>query len=176
MKASEVKLGGIYAAKVSDKVAPVQLISESLHGGWNAKNLTTGKVIRVKSAQRLRYACDENGAPLATRPVAAQDEKKAEPKAKRTKTEKSAPGAPTGAHERTSGLDAAAEVLREADQPLGAKEIVERMLAQGLWTTGGKTPAATIYAAMIREIAAKGAGSRFQKVERGRFTVTGGGK
>jgi hypothetical protein len=28
--------------------------------------------------------------------------------------------------------------------PLKTKEVVERMLAKGLWSTGGKTPAATI--------------------------------
>ena len=45
------------------------------------------------------------------------------------------------------------------------------MLAKGLWKTSGKTPAATIYAAIIREIAAKGSESRFRKVERGKFEL-----
>ncbi|MBS3735483.1 MAG: hypothetical protein KGY99_11295, partial [Phycisphaerae bacterium] len=49
---------------------------------------------------------------------------------------------------RTSGLDAAAQVLADADEPLNAKAIVERMLARGLWQTSGKTPHATIYAAI----------------------------
>jgi len=40
-------------------------------------------------------------------------------------------------------------------------------------TRAGKTPAATIYAAMIREITAKGPSSRFQKVSRGRFAAAG---
>ena len=71
---------------------------------------------------------------------------------------------------RPSGLDAAAKVLAEAAEPLNAKEIVERMLAKGLWKTNGKTPAATIYAAIIREIA-KGDPSRFRKVERGKFEL-----
>jgi hypothetical protein len=43
------------------------------------------------------------------------------------------------------------------------------MLAKSLWKTGGKTPAATIYAAIIREIAQKGKDARFKKVDRGRF-------
>ena len=59
----------------------------------------------------------------------------------------------------------------EVGKPLGCKEIVERMLAKGLWKTGGKTPAATIYAAIIREIATKGGEARFRKVERGTFTL-----
>ena len=72
---------------------------------------------------------------------------------------------------RPSGLDAAAKVLAEAGGPLNAKEMVERMLAKGLWKTNGKTPAATIYAAIIREIATKGDAARFRKVERGKFTL-----
>ena len=70
-----------------------------------------------------------------------------------------------------SGLDAAAKVLADAGEPLNAKTMVERMLSKGLWKTGGKTPQATIYAAIIREIAKKGAAARFKKTERGLFTA-----
>jgi len=72
---------------------------------------------------------------------------------------------------KMSGLDAAAKVLGEAEMPLNAKMIVERMLAQGLWSSGGKTPAATIYSAMIREIDHKPGASRFKKTDRGLFTL-----
>ncbi len=70
-----------------------------------------------------------------------------------------------------SGLDAAAKVLIDAKEPMSAKQIVETMLAKGLWKTAGATPQATIYAAMIREIAAKKGDARFKKVTRGRFTA-----
>lgn len=67
------------------------------------------------------------------------------------------------AKEGMSGLDAAALVLREAKRAMNAKEIVaeiqERKLAPKL---GGKTPHATIYAAMITEIA-KSAEPRFKR-------------
>ena len=72
---------------------------------------------------------------------------------------------------KMSGLDAAAKVLTEAGEPLNAKTIVERAVEQGLWTTNGKTPAATIYAAMLREIAQKGDASRFAKADRGKFKI-----
>ena len=62
-------------------------------------------------------------------------------------------------------------MLADAGEPLNTKTMVERMLAKGLWKTGGKTPAATIYAAIIREIAAKGSKSRFRKTDRGKFTL-----
>jgi hypothetical protein len=48
------------------------------------------------------------------------------------------------------------------------------MLQNGYWSTNGKTPAATISAAMLREIKVKGDDARFRKVARGKFTVTSG--
>lgn len=69
-------------------------------------------------------------------------------------------------------LEAACEVLKRVDEPVGAKDLITRIIDEGLWTTQGKTPEATLYSAMIREIAGKGAEARFQKVSRGRFTLT----
>jgi hypothetical protein len=73
---------------------------------------------------------------------------------------------------KASGLDAAAQVLKDAGKPMGFKEITTAVLAAG-WRTNGKTPAATLYAAAIREIAAKGKQARFRKIERGMFEHTG---
>ena len=70
-----------------------------------------------------------------------------------------------------SGLDAAAKVLAEVGKPMNCKAIVEQMIAQRLWQTKGKTPAATISAAIIREIASKGDASRFRKAAPGKFTL-----
>ena len=72
---------------------------------------------------------------------------------------------------RSSGLDAAAKVLAQAGEPMSCKAIVEKMLAEKLWQTKGKTPASTIYAAIVREIAAKGDASRFKKTDRGKFVL-----
>ncbi len=77
---------------------------------------------------------------------------------------------------RISALDAAAKVLAESDHPLRAIDMVELMHAKGLWTSpGGKTPEATLYAAVIREISSKGKDSRFKKADRGLFFATGKG-
>jgi hypothetical protein len=73
---------------------------------------------------------------------------------------------------KTSGLDAAAKVLVEAGKPMNMKAVVETALAKGYWTTGGKTPWATVYSAVIREIAAKGEQARFRKTARGMFELT----
>jgi len=77
------------------------------------------------------------------------------------------------AAKRKGILDIAAEMLARSKKPMGAKEIVERALDKGLWQTSGKTPSATLYAAMIREIAAKGKDARCQKGERGPCTSNG---
>jgi len=72
---------------------------------------------------------------------------------------------------RVSALDAAAQVLAKADKPMGAQDLIAAMAEKGLWKSpGGKTPHATLYAAMIREIGTKGKDARFKKVERGLFT------
>jgi hypothetical protein len=71
---------------------------------------------------------------------------------------------------RMSGLDAAAKVLEESGQPLSAKEMIEAAETKGYWKSpGGKTPHATLYSAIIREIRVKGGEARFRKTDRGRF-------
>jgi len=72
---------------------------------------------------------------------------------------------------KPSLLTLAADVLKDAKAPMDCKAIVEKVLAKGLWQTKGKTPAATLYAAIIREIAAKDKDARFKKVERGQFAT-----
>jgi hypothetical protein len=61
-------------------------------------------------------------------------------------------------------------VLREARQPLSCPELIAAMAAQGSWTSpAGKTPAATLYAAILREIRTKKDQARFRKTGPGRF-------
>ncbi|MBM4020549.1 MAG: hypothetical protein FJ288_19900 [Planctomycetes bacterium] len=73
--------------------------------------------------------------------------------------------------ERKPGcLDAAAKVLADAGEPLGCNEMMTRILKRGLWTTSGRTPAATLYSALLRDVR-KGAASRFCKAAKGRFAL-----
>ena len=59
-----------------------------------------------------------------------------------------------------------------AKEPMNAKELIEAMAAKALWTSpGGKTPHATLYSAIIREISAKGKDARFVRKERGKFAA-----
>lgn len=76
---------------------------------------------------------------------------------------------------KLSALDAAAKVLAESGEPLTSKAMIDAMATKGYWTSpGGKTPHATLYAAILREIQTKGADARFTKTERGHFTVNAG--
>jgi hypothetical protein len=77
---------------------------------------------------------------------------------------------------KMSGLDAAVLVLREAGTPMTTGAMVKTMLEKGYWSTGGKTPASTIYAAILRECSVKGDKSRFRKTDRGHFELTQAGK
>jgi len=104
---------------------------------------------------------------------AARAKSAAKSKATKPTTTKQAKAAKPTKTKRVSLLDAAATVLASAKAPMTAKAIVDEVTTKGLWASGkGKTPHATLYAAMTREIAKKEKDSRFKKVERGLFTAT----
>jgi hypothetical protein len=169
MQKSDVRIGGTYVAKVTNRIVHVRIDAVSRYGGWDATNLATEKKIRIKSAQRLR---GELGTTSAT--AEAKDAKQptsastAEPKKRSTKRTAKGEKKPKA----MSGLDAAAKVLEDAGEPMGVKQIVETAEAKGYWKSpGGKTPHATVYSAILREIAKKGDESRFKKTERGKFAA-----
>jgi hypothetical protein len=125
----------------------------------------------ANNAELERVAAERNqaegtGKPAGKKPRAAKADKPAkaakppkEPKAPKEKKPK-----------RTSALDAAAQVIAKSDKPMRAVDMIAQMEAKGLWKSpGGKTPEATLYAAIIREIAAKGKDARFAKHDRGLF-------
>ena len=112
-----------------------------------------------------------NGATVATQ--GAKGAKKSGRNSKDAKGKKNATRAPQRAQKprKASGLDAVAKVLAEAGEPLGGKQMVERAFEKGYWQSGGKTPWATLYSAILREIQKKGESARFRKVERGKFAL-----
>lgn len=127
---------------------------------------TTKKTPKTAKASKPRMSAD------AARAEGAAKVKAALANGKKPK----APNAGKPAKERRpSGLDLAAKVLAASKEPLAAKTIAERAIAAG-WKTSGKTPHATLYAAIIREIAAKGTSARFKKADRGLFTAHAGAK
>jgi len=101
--------------------------------------------------------------------------KAAKNKGTKGSVKKATPKAPAKAKSSTkaklSALDAAAQVLA-AGGSMSTAELIEAMAAKKLWQSpNGKTPAATLYAALLREITTKGVDSRFQKTEPGRFAA-----
>ena len=140
-----------------------------------AKAATPTVQIKKDAAGRFWLVPKDGGAeqgPFATKKEAldakagnpAADAKAAKPaKAKKAKEPKA---------KKVSAIDAAAQVLAASKEPMTAKEMIEAMAAKSLWTSpGGKTPWATLYSAIIREIGLKGKESRFVKTERGKFAA-----
>ena len=112
-------------------------------------------------------------------PVPAADQTSAETPAAESTTPKpkkarKAKPAKEAKPKKSSALNAAARVLSETGQVMTCQEMIAAMAAKGYWTSpGGQTPEATLYSAVIREIAKKGAESRFKKTERGKFASKG---
>ena len=72
---------------------------------------------------------------------------------------------------KLSQIDAAAKVLVRTRKPMTSRELVDAMQAKRLWSSpGGKTPHATLYASMLRDLK-KGKDARFRKVAPGKFAL-----
>jgi hypothetical protein len=92
------------------------------------------------------------------------------PASKRTPKAKAAPA--KKAAKKLSALDAAAKLLGDTGTAMTTGEMIEAMAKKGYWSSpNGLTPAATLYAAILREINTKGKESRFSKTERGKFAL-----
>lgn len=187
MKKADVKIGGTYYAKVTNRKVEIRIDAEKPRGsGWDATNLATGKKIHIKSAQRLQ---GEVGAPRG-RAKATTAENTAVVETESTSVETASANTSTAVapvkkprkakveaaeagDKKLSCVAAALKVLGEADEPMNAQEMITAMETKGYWASpGGKTPHATLYSAILRDLA-KGDDSRFVKTERGRFTVRG---
>lgn len=65
MKRADVVIGGVYIARVSDRLVPVRIDAPHQRVGyfggrtvnhWDATNLSTGRKIEIRSAAKLRRA------------------------------------------------------------------------------------------------------------------------
>jgi HB1, ASXL, restriction endonuclease HTH domain len=91
---------------------------------------------------------------------------------KATKSKAASKFAKQSKAKKVGALDTAAQVLSGSKEPMDCKDLIEAMAKKGLWTSpGGKTPHATLYSAIIREIEHKGKESRFAKKDRGQFAA-----
>lgn len=75
-----------------------------------------------------------------------------------------------GGEKKMSALTAAARVLKDARQAMSCPELITAMAEKGYWKSpGGKTPQATLYSALTREMKTQGNESRFKKAGPGKF-------
>jgi outer membrane biosynthesis protein TonB len=117
------------------------------------------------SAPEQPVAEGQHSEATETTPDAATPEAAAEAKPKRAPRAKKPAG-----EKKMSALDAAAKVLADAGEPMNCKTLIDEMGKRGLWTSpNGATPEATLYAAILRELKAKGDQARFKKTDRGMF-------
>ena len=159
MKKADVEIGGEYFATVTNKKVTVRIDAENPYGGWDATNLATNKKVRIKTAGRLQ------GSARSVTPAADAPKRALKKKAKAE-----APTQPAS-EKKLSCVKAALQVLAGTGEPMNAQEMIAAMVDQGLWESpGGKTPHATLYSAILRDMK-RGDDSRFIKTERGRFTA-----
>lgn len=156
MKKTDVRIGGEYYANVTNRKVVVRIDAENSSGGWDATNLTTNKKVRIKTAGRLQSPARQTMPVGETHvPILA-----AKP------TNETA-----GGEKKLSCVKAALQVLESSGEPMNAQEMITAMVEQDLWESpGGKTPHATLYSAILRDLK-RGDKSRFVKTERGRFTA-----
>ena len=115
----------------------------------------------VEAAQVPNAATETTTRPDTSRPSAAEAIEPA-PRA----------GDPPAAMKKLSALDAAAQILSESGQAMSCAELIAAMAAQGYWSSPkGRTPAATLYSAVLREMQSKGDKARFCKTGRGQFAL-----
>ena len=159
MRANQINVGESYGLTIGTKVSPVKVV-KTCDGGWECETLKSGATIVVKNADRFAYKLQDGKA--ASEPAKP-------PKATKQKEPKAADG-------KMSALDAAAKVLGESKEPMNTKAMIEAMSVKGYWTSpGGKTPWATLYSAILRELTTNPDTSRFAKVERGQFALAKNG-
>jgi hypothetical protein len=130
------------------------------------KGKTKGKATAKTARETQTAPAPEPASPAAEATAAPPPEAKAAT-TKRSRRPRSTAGA-----KKLSALDAAAQVLAEAGTALNCQELIQAMADRGLWVSpGGKTPAATLYSAILRELQTKGDQARFRKTERGKFAA-----
>ena len=161
MKQQDITIGNVYDIKVGKNTTAVK-ITRAIGDGWEAKNLSSGKSLVIKSAERLLGPHQSPTSP----PVAAQTPSPSQPATQSKPTNTSQP-------KRASALDAAVRILAEAKEPMNCRQLIEAMTEKDYWKPAhaGKTPANTLHAALSREINTKGSDARFEKVGRGQFAL-----
>jgi hypothetical protein len=181
MKMNDVKIGSEYEARIAGGTVQVRILAEKASGGWTAQNLATKKKVFVPLARQLREpdttamtTTDGNLTVVEVPPATVEMINAPNAKPARKKKATNEPAEPA---KKISQIEAAipdpGEIQRTHELPGDGRGHDD---PKGLWTSpGGKTPHATLYASILREINTKGKDARFKKVDRGQFVATGVG-
>ena len=177
----EIRLGQCWMAQLSKRDLCVRLESRNPGGGWIARAMSHGRMVKIRSEAQLLYRCGKNEIhavaettkpnrrSLAVSPPKAESvPRKPLPKKEKVIVETVIPPKSLSA---LSLLDAAAMVLQESQSALSTREIIALVVERKLWVPTGATPWGTLNAALNREIQENGMLSRFQKKERGKYSL-----
>jgi len=162
--------------KVGKNLVAVKAMSVDAKGKITVSP-ASGKMITVADAGRLTARTVVDGAGQHTAKQAAHGAPRKASTPKDTKIARGRnvgqQGAPQAKEKRVGLVDAAIQVMKAAGKPMNCKDIVKVILEKKLWETTGKTPDATLYSSILRDIQKKGSEARFKKVERGQFALNG---
>jgi hypothetical protein len=139
------------------------------------KKTTKTKTPAPKAKDRKKPAVSAVPAPRVRRPATEPQPTAAEaktPAAPALEPQASLTTAAVLPPPKLSAIEAAVKILGETGRAMNCQELITTMAAKGYWTSpGGKTPASTLYASILRELKLRGPQARFQKTERGKFTL-----
>ena len=176
---NEIKPGQCWIAKLCKIESPVRIETKNTDETFVARSLVNGRKCKIKNTGQLLRICTDtdivetamsihpNRRTRATAPLPKENRMSTRPP-KSTVVTVREPKAPMPIK---TLLDAAAFVLQESRQGLTTCEIMNKIAKRKLWKTTGATPWATLNAALNRDITANGSQSRFQKKERGKYTI-----
>ena len=185
MQTQNIRLGRVYVTETAKGEIPIRLERIHPNGGWTARALTHGRMLQIKDETQLLFLCTDEEVrgiahgvmpkrrsqiqgpvyrePLA--PIVEGEPTRPIRKAKRPQVKR------VVVTLRLNILDAAHRVLSETKKAMTTREIVAACAARQYWSSNAATPHQTLTAALNRDIEANGSQSRFQKTERGKFTL-----
>jgi hypothetical protein len=182
MKAKNILLNAIYHFMLGRNEVQGEVV-EATDSGWNVRLLASDKVVKVNNADRfVRKArtiattgdapVEEQETPIEEHEITVEDQETVVEKqdAPVEEQETATPKKAKQPKEGMSALDAAQKVLAEIGMALTVRQITELIVDKGYCPNlKGKTPHLTISSSLQREIANKGAESRFYKGGKGLF-------
>src|SRR5208283_978381 len=151
MKLENVKVGETYTLAIGKNAVQVTVTRVDEKGKIT---VMTGGGKQMTVADSARLTVHHTNAPQAAKGAKTTT---AAPKATKAARGRNVgqKGAPQAKEKRLGLVDAAIQVMKAAGKPMNCKDIVKVILEKKLWETTGKTPDATLYSSILRDIQKK---------------------